>query len=190
MRKHSSQKLLKLLARQKEPLRILEIGCGNGWLCNQLASIKDANITGLDINIFELEQAERVFAKANLGFIYGDIFEDILPLKSFDAIILGSSIQYFEDVTNLIDRLLSLLDYKGEIHVFDSPVYKTPKKAAEAKERSAKYFGAMGAKDMAHYYKHHTYDSLNKFNYSLIRPKLHERLLGMSRFPWIVIKQG
>jgi ubiquinone/menaquinone biosynthesis C-methylase UbiE len=191
VRKHSSQRLIRYLSKLERPLRILEIGCGNGWLCKRLSSIKDSNITGLDINMLELEQAEKVFGtKANISFIYGDIVEGILPLKSFDVIVLGSSLQYFVDAKAIIERLILLLGNNGEVHIFDSPIYKTPEEALEAKERSTKYFESMGAKDMAQYYSHHTYDFLKKFNYTVIQPNLRERVLGLNRFPWIIIKQG
>jgi len=188
-RKHSSGKLIKYFTGLERPLNVLEIGCGNGWFCNQLSSVHGVNVTGVDINMVELEQADRVFGSStNVGFIYVDIFEDILPPKSFDAIVLGSSLQYFSDPIKLIERLLSFLKDKGEVHIFDSPIYNTPQEASDARERSAKYFEKFGAEEMTQYYNHHTYAFLEKFRHIVIRPNFLERIVGNSQFPWVIIK--
>ncbi len=62
LRRHNVQQLL-LHLQEKAPNRILDLGCGNGWLTHQLiAGQKSGSVLGLDINITELEQAQRLFA--------------------------------------------------------------------------------------------------------------------------------
>src|SRR6478609_3338202 len=39
IRKKSCDQLLNYVAKKNRPLKILEIGCGNGWLSNRLASV-------------------------------------------------------------------------------------------------------------------------------------------------------
>src|SRR5690242_8201089 len=73
-RKESSSRLMRYLSRHDGLKKILEIGCGNGWLSAQLAALKNKEVTGMDINVTELAQAERVFGKMeNLRFIHNDI---------------------------------------------------------------------------------------------------------------------
>src|ERR1700740_506529 len=60
VRKRSSLRLIRYLAAKKRPLRLLEVGCGNGWLCHRLSAIPGAGVTGMDVNHNELEQAVRV----------------------------------------------------------------------------------------------------------------------------------
>src|SRR5256885_16517519 len=60
IRKASAKKLINFFKKKKQPLKILEIGCGNGWLSNQLSGIENSDVTGLDINMEELQQAGRV----------------------------------------------------------------------------------------------------------------------------------
>ena len=62
MRKRSSQRLVRYLAARKKSMDILEIGCGNGWLSHQFANIPGSQVTGVDINFTELQQAARVFS--------------------------------------------------------------------------------------------------------------------------------
>ena len=45
IRKESSQKLIDHLKKTNQPLDILEMGCGNGWLCHRLAEIPESTFT-------------------------------------------------------------------------------------------------------------------------------------------------
>ena len=78
------------LLNKKQPLKILEAGCGNGWLCHRLAEIPGAQVIGTDTNFTEIQQAARVFADvSNLHFIYspidGDTFEGTMNVASFGS---------------------------------------------------------------------------------------------------------
>ncbi|HWY99421.1 MAG TPA: class I SAM-dependent methyltransferase [Bacteroidia bacterium] len=188
VRKYTAQKLVKYLSAKQKTIRILEIGCGNGWLCHQLSFVPGSTITGLDVNMYEMEQADRVFQSVlNINFIYGDIFEDILPEKTFDIIVFAASIQYFSGINEILDRVMPLLSASGEIHIIDSPFYNSDKEASEAKERSAIYFDKQGAADMAQYYNHHLYSSLKKYKHTITKFTLMEKLLKKSYFPWVII---
>ncbi len=74
IRKASVKKLINFLKKKNQSLKIMEIGCGNGWLSSQLSKIENSEVTGLDINLTELKQAERVFKNNHrLKFVYGEI---------------------------------------------------------------------------------------------------------------------
>lgn len=172
---------------------LLDIGCGNGWFSYNIACKTNLNVYAIDINITELEQAARVFKKDNLNFYYANIFEDIFEKESFKLISLNSSVQYFDNFEKLINRLLYFLRSDGEIHIIDSPLY-FKSELTGAKERTARYFSSIGFPEMIKFYHHHTFDELNKFNYSLLynpRSTLNKlkRLSGLkdSPFPWIKI---
>ena len=49
-RKFAAVQLITFLEKQKRPLKILEIGCGNGWLSAKLANLPQARVTGIDAN--------------------------------------------------------------------------------------------------------------------------------------------
>ena len=73
-RKSSCNKLIQHLTNKRTELNILDIGCGNGWLCHHLSKIPGSNVAGIDINKTELNQAKRVFDHIeNLEFFYGGI---------------------------------------------------------------------------------------------------------------------
>ena len=188
VRKKSSEKLVKYLSGKNLPLTILEIGCGNGWLSHSLAKITDSEVIRLDINLMELNQAAKVFSdQSNLKFVYADIFDTWFDGKEFNIIIMAASIQYFQESEKLINRLLSLLTKNGEIHLIDSPLYKSEKESAEANKRSAGYFLKQGSSAMGQYYFHHTRSFLKNYKVHLIKPSLLEKITRSRLFPWFII---
>jgi len=138
---------------------LLEIGCGNGWFTHQ-CSKKVENAIGVDINLQELEQAAKVFT--NTQYLYWDIFEADPFNQQFDIIVLNAVVQYFPDFDKLINRLSSLLNPKGEIHIIDSPFYQADKIEA-AKQRTEAYYRSMNVPEMSINYFHHSVDFIKNF---------------------------
>lgn len=182
MRKKSANRFIDYV-KNKSVKRILDIGCGNGWFTNLIAKNNYANVFGLDVNLVELEQAQRVFKKDNLFFGYGDIFEKFFTDK-FDLIVLNSSIQYFPNLEELIVRLKEILAPHGEIHILDSPIYETDKKALEAKKKTEEYYKSMDAQEMINYYYHHTKSSLEGFKVMYEPMGTLKKLLGKKDVPF------
>lgn len=121
IRKNSCRALLSYVKQRSNILNILEVGCGNGWLSAKLASAADIEVTGLDVNTPELEQARRVFKKIpGLDFINGSLQADELKEKKFDMILFAASIQYFQSLEQVINTSLEHLTLQGEIHIMDS----------------------------------------------------------------------
>ena len=193
IRKRSCRRLISRLKNKKKAPDILEVGCGNGWLSNQLSKISGSSITGLDINFTELQQAARVFRNnPKLQFICGDLRSKDVEDKQFDIIVFAASIQYFPSLTEILDCALSHLNAKGEIHIIDTPFYAENELAA-AKQRTAAYYSLSGLPEMTDYYFHHRLQELRSFDYrflydpSLFRNKLFK---NNSPFPWICIKKA
>ncbi len=197
VRQTSMEWLISYLKKKKETPSILEIGSGNGWLSNRMAVSLDAEVVAMDVNEHELLQGARVFDVPTLNFVYGDIFTVTLPTPCVDIVVLAGSIQYFPDLKKLIHRLLSLLTLHGEIHLIDSPIYRSPASAKAARARSMEYFRSAGFPEMMNCYFHHCQNHLIGFNHELLldpqslRSRLLRRVTGKGRvFPWIVIKHA
>lgn len=183
IRSVSTKKLLSYLKKERTT-SIIEVGCGNGWLTNYLQRELNAVAYGIDVNRAELEQAART--SNGSVFFYGDIFSNAFSEFKADAIILAACIQYFPD----LPRLINLLKPKGTIHIIDSPVYQTGA-AAEARERSRKYFDSKDAAAMQRFYFHHEVDTLKDLGARfLYTPNRAKTLLGGSPFPWIMIRKA
>jgi 2-polyprenyl-3-methyl-5-hydroxy-6-metoxy-1,4-benzoquinol methylase len=163
-RKKSTERFEYYISKKTTPLDILDLGCGNGWFSHRIARVNSNNsIIGLDINKQELEQAARVFKLKNIQFVYANIFECEDRFKEkFDIITLNGSIQYFKDFEDTITLLKSYLKPLGEIHIIDSPFYKTGD-LKKAKERSQVYFNNLGVPEMAKNYHHHNEILISEF---------------------------
>ena len=183
-----TERFVNYITSKKSGLQILTIGCGNGWFANKIAAVSEENIViGLDVNREELEQASRIFKKKNLRFVHADIFKVSSFFETkFDIITLNGAIQYFENFEELMKLLKTFLKAKGEIHIIDSPFYKTSEIGA-AKERTKTYYTELGVPEMATHYHHHDENLVNNFDvlYAYKRNILH-KILGKkdSPFSW------
>jgi len=191
-RKHSCKKLVTYLSNKKKPLQILEIGCGNGWISNQLSTIPRSRVLGLDINFTELQQAARVFNHCQkMKFMYGDIESGILSDRQFDIIVFAASIQYFRLPDEILDHCLHYLKPSGEIHIIDTTFYSL-KAVSQAQERMIAYFNTMGFPEMSDYYFHHTLAQISQFNHTILyNPDSFWNRFSKNRipFPWILIQK-
>ena len=123
LRKTSCQRLVHYFALKKNAVSILEVGCGNGWLSHQLASIPGHRVLGLDRDLQVLQQAARVFRhQSNLKFMCGDFYSGIIQGLTFDAIVFSASIQYFPSLKDVLSAALMQLKDNGEIHILDTPL--------------------------------------------------------------------
>lgn len=190
IRKASCDKFTKYLLNKKKPLKILEVGCGNGWLSYHLSQVPNTIVVGLDINLLELQQGERVFAAtANLKFVHGNL--NALDQQQFDIIVFAASIQYFNSFSNIIRSALERLNSGGEIHILDSHLYYQTE-LAQAKKRSREYFYNRGFNKMDDFYFHHTLKDLDEFKFQILHDpnSIINRVLKKGNpFHWICIKK-
>jgi ubiquinone/menaquinone biosynthesis C-methylase UbiE len=189
VRERSALRLINYLRSKGEPLKILEVGCGNGWLSAMLAEIKYVHVNGIDINNGELQQAKRVFTnRRNLSFERSAI-DDMPQHSKYDMIVFAAAVQYFPSFEDVIRKAFSLLGPEGEIHVLDTHFYRQ-KEVAAARIRTANYYRSIESAPLAAFYFHHTPEALKRFAHEyLFDPhSLRNRLLGTGDpFPWIRI---
>jgi ubiquinone/menaquinone biosynthesis C-methylase UbiE len=191
IRKHSQKALISYLKHKNTFTSILEVGCGNGWLSSRIAKTIDAEVTGLDINTYELEQAKRVFKNIpNLNFVNSNMQSESLKNEKFDMIVFAASIQYFPSLKQIIQIAIEHLTLQGEVHIMDSPFYQIQETAA-ARQRTKKYFAAIGFEAMADHYYHHHLAELENFQYKILHhPNSWKNKLSIKKNPfyWITIK--
>lgn len=195
LRTLSAARLRKWLDQKEPDGRILELGCGNGWLLHYLIRNSERTGMGIDINRPELEQAAAVFDKDPILWVLGDVFDPLFPDQFVDTIIVASAVQYFEDLPKLIDRLLELLRPGGTIHFLDSHWYRKSEQNS-ASERSLEYYHEKGVPEMAQHYHHHSLDDLNNYQWEMeydpqaLKNQLYRKLGRLTNpFPWIIIRK-
>lgn len=190
VRKLSCGQLVRHLESKNLILNILEIKCGNGWLCYQLSRIPGSRVIGLDTSFTELQQAARVFnSNSKLKFIYGDIRSGVVSELKFDVIVLADAIRYFKDLEEVLGVALKHLDQRGEIHILDSPFYK-PEEIAAADKKAKSYYTGLGLPEIATRRHHHSLAEVKRFNHRIMRnpSSIRNKLRRNNNpFPWICI---
>ncbi len=193
MRKDSSNRLIKYLINQRKALEILEVGCGNGWLSAKLSAIPISQVTGIDINAEELNQAKRVFDQIeDLEFFNCSLQHEILSNHKFDIILFAASIQYFSSLEKVLNDVLNRLKPGGEIHIIDSHFYKE-KEIPAARMRSNDYYQAIGLSEMSDQYFHHSLGRVKLFNYGILyNPNsiINKLKKNKNPFYWICIRNN
>lgn len=190
LREQSAKRFIQYLTVKDKRLKILEIGCGNGWFTNLISQIQDIEVVGLDINIVELQQASKVFNRKNVQFIYKDIFEFQEFFKhQFDVIVLNASVQYFENFEILLNCLRYYAKKQGEIHIIDSHFYKL-EDINKARQNTKIYYDKMGFPEMSSYYFHHSIDLISDFEV-LYKPKstIFQKVFRKKTSPFLWIKK-
>lgn len=192
IRKGSASRFSDYLQKQQRPLRILEVGCGNGWLSALISRIPGCEVTGIDINVDELMQARRVFQQEEgLEFRIATREDLISSNELFDMVLFASSIQYFPSLKETISSSMKLLQNVGEIHLIDSHFYK-PTGLAIAKQRSKLYFEAVGFPELSAHYFHHSLAEFETINHEILYDphRLRNRIMrNHNPFYWIRIKK-
>jgi 2-polyprenyl-3-methyl-5-hydroxy-6-metoxy-1,4-benzoquinol methylase len=103
-------------------LRILEVGCGPGYLSLELAR-SGFNVVGLDISErcieIALEFAKQdpwVSQRGSLDYIAGDFYSsDRLEYETFDIVVFLGALHHFPDYLATIQRAKNLIKHNGLI---------------------------------------------------------------------------
>ncbi len=187
IRSRSSRRLLTYLAKKGRPIRILEVGCGNGWLSSKLAGLPGADVTGIDPHRAEIEQAQRVFHRPNLRFSC----EGFTPGGGdFDVVVFAASFQYFASAADTLSNALTRLRPNGEVHLLDTHFY-SGQAAEQSALRSKRYFSDIGMAQMARHYFHHRLSDFEGFPIRILfnPANLWNRLTRKDPFFWISLSK-
>jgi ubiquinone/menaquinone biosynthesis C-methylase UbiE len=189
LRQKSTARFVNYAKGKNKALKILEIGCGNGWFSHLMSTVEKTKVVGLDVNIPELEQAANAFQKDNLAFVYADLFEKTeLNAQKFDIVVFNSCLQYFENLKPLFQIVSDLLMPNGEIHIIDTPFYKN-NTIEDARKRTQTYYKNIGFPEMSKKYFHHRFEDLEKYK---VMHKPFDSFLKYfkkdSPFCWILIQ--
>jgi len=102
---------------ETSPQRILEIGCGTGYMTERLCRLfPHAEISAVDFAPGMLEVARKRLQGRQVEFICGDIEEMKAFGGPFDLIISNAAFQWFNQLENTIHRLFLSLAPGGSMH--------------------------------------------------------------------------
>ena len=109
-------KLLQYLSQPAEVRRILELGCGTGFLTGRLVdSLATAEIDAIDLSAAMIEQARRaVGSHDRIRWHVCDVWNYESP-QVFDLIASSSSLQWMQPLDELFRRLGTMLKPGGKL---------------------------------------------------------------------------
>lgn len=113
------EKLLEML-NLNENSRLLDLGCGSGYITEYIQECTNSIVTGVDLSSVAIESAiNRTKMKSSkLMFQTGDMMRLQYSSNSFDSIILIDTHYFIDDFEELIDKLIELVVPKGHICIF------------------------------------------------------------------------
>jgi 2-polyprenyl-6-hydroxyphenyl methylase / 3-demethylubiquinone-9 3-methyltransferase len=93
-------------------LRILDVGCGAGLLCEPLTRL-GAKVTGVDPSATNIEVAKLHAATSSLAIDYRCITIEEMPDDTFDIVLAMEVIEHVVSVANFLDRCAALMKPDG-----------------------------------------------------------------------------
>jgi SAM-dependent methyltransferase len=124
------------LARKRAPLRLLDLGAGNGWLCHRTALLGCAPVA-VDVRVDAVDGLSAARG-ARFPRLAGSF--EALPLRSrrFDVVLFNASLHYAVDLGRALAEAARLACPGGTVAILDSPFYEREEVgAAMVEERDA-----------------------------------------------------
>ena len=118
------KQVLVSMEKAGEHLNILDMGAGNGWLSNRLASRRhEVAAMDLTVNDFDGLGCHR-FYESTFKPVQAEF--DFLPFPdgSIDMVLLNASLHYSVNYEHTLTEALRALKVDGQLVVLDSPVYR------------------------------------------------------------------
>lgn len=100
--------------------RILELGCGTGWLCRHLAALGVAEVWGVDFSVAQIElakeQSKYKSYSAALHFECVDVASELELDGLFDCVVVHAVLHHLdrEQITQTLTSVIRLLKPNGK----------------------------------------------------------------------------
>ncbi|MDE3195684.1 MAG: class I SAM-dependent methyltransferase [Acidobacteriota bacterium] len=178
-----SRILPKLEARPGIPLRILDLGAGNGWMSYRLSQLGhwavavDIFADPLD-GLSAIRNYDRPFPAALAEF-------NALPFAggAFDIAIFNSSFHYSEDYARTLREVRRCLRPAGQVFVIDSPVYRKAEHGERMREERHRNF------EIAYGFRSDALGSVEYLDEDRLAELSHEVGVQWSRWrPWYGVR--
>lgn len=101
-------------ARLGPPLRVLDIGCGDGYWLHRLRDLPGVELAGVDYNPLRVERARQAAPHAK---IHCADFMAFRPDQAFDVVLLNQVIEHIDDDVGVLRRVRELLRPAGVLIV-------------------------------------------------------------------------
>ncbi len=129
-----------LEARSPRPLKILDLGSGNGWLAHQLAR-RGHRVAAVDLQT-NVQDGLGAFIHYPVAYLPVQAEFDRLPFAEgqIDLAIFNSSLHYSTGYNATLAEALRLLVDSGNLVILDTPIYHDPSSGAQMLEERQALF--------------------------------------------------
>lgn len=94
-----------------DPARIVDIGCGSGYLTARIAETGDHEVIGIDKNAESITAAQRRESRA--AFRVGDAFDLDFVSNSVDCVIFGDVLEHLDEPARAVEAATRVLTEDG-----------------------------------------------------------------------------
>lgn len=84
--------------------RVLDIGCGNGFLAYDMAAKGGGHVTGIELNAENVTIARRQFSHPDVRFVHGDALKD-LPSGAYDTVVLSNVLEHLSGRVSFLRKI-------------------------------------------------------------------------------------
>ena len=121
--RHLLRKIVQPLETRSQPLQILDLGAGNGWLSYRLA-LRGHQLVALDLTV-NLFDGLGAFVHYDTAFLPVQAEFDGLPFASdqFDLAVFNASFHYSVNFVTTLRETLRVLKPAAQVVILDSPIY-------------------------------------------------------------------
>lgn len=105
--------------------KILEIGCGTGYLLERLVS-SDRSVVGLDISKGMIKRAAKRLHGPKVSLLQGDYYRLPFPVESFDCVVATFTLTHAPDLKPVLEETAKVLVPGGRLIVVDVGPSRTP----------------------------------------------------------------
>ncbi len=168
--------------------RVVDLGCGVGWLSYRLAQ-RGYDVYAIDVVLDDVLGlgAAGVYVRSGVFFerIWGELERPPLTASSVDAVVCNASLHYANDLPRALVEMKRLLRPGGLLVVMNSPVYNDPESAERALTDFRERLRRLGAsEEVVSTYHHFTRDSLVRAISSEVGPVAEEPFDPGGGFRW------
>lgn len=103
-RMHAIQSMIGSVAKELGKIRVLDVGCGDGFICRELSRRSDVQVVdGIDVNLTEQEvdALRRKDDKVNYYNAYRD-----LPTGRYNLVLLMDVLEHVQEDNRLLDEIV------------------------------------------------------------------------------------
>ena len=116
-RKLATNKAIIDVVCNSNPVSVLDVGCGEGWLAKELYD-KGIDVTGVDVVTELIEKAKQKIDADFFVASYADIYSNQVSLpEPFDAIVINFALIAKESTENLLAALPRYLSESGKLFI-------------------------------------------------------------------------